>query len=441
MNRTIGMTAPVLVGDLHLDRPLPDLNGSGRFESARLLVWLHDLPIGEVAFELRQPLMAADLPATIWPLIRERVLSHCADDGLPPPGGLLQDGLSKPSRPPCADRLSAPADSPHVSVVIATRHRTESLLRCLDSVTRLDYPSFEVIVVDSAPSDDQTEVALASREPWPFPLHYVRVARPGVAIAHNAALAKATGDILAITDDDVEVDPHWLSVLARTFVDFDATCVNGLILPAELETGAQLLIERSGGFARGFARRVFELDKPESDPLFPFTAGRFGSGANMAFRTDWLRSHRGFDAATGTGSPARGGHDILAFLTVITDGHILIYDPAAVVRHWHRREYEGMRRQAFNYGMGLGAYVAAALAAKPEMLPRMIRRSLAAARYFVSPRSAKNENREQGFPRELIWLERIGLLLGPPAYVLSRLRLAASRRAGLSTTVARPTDA
>lgn len=438
----IGLTPPLLVGDLHLDKPLPDLNGAGRFAGARLLVWLHDVPIGEVVFELRQQsLTAGELAAKVWPLIRDQVVSHCADDGIPPPGRLDQDGLSTPSRPPCADRLRAPADGPYATVVIATRHRAESLLRCLDSVMRLDYPSFEVIVVDSAPSDDQTEAALAKCEPWPFPLQYVRVSRPGVAIAHNAALDKAAGDILAIVDDDVEVNPHWLSVLIRAFVDFDAACVNGLILPAELETTAQLLVERSGGFGRGFTRRVFALDRPEPDPLFPFTAGRFGSGANMAFRTDWLRSHGGFDPATGTGSPARGGHDLLAFLTVITDGRTLVYEPAAVVRHWHRRAYEGMRRQAFNYGVGLGAYVAASVAAKPGLLPWIIRQTVPAARYFLSPRSVKNENREQGFPRALIWLERIGLLLGPAAYALSRLRLAAAQRTERSAIVVGSGDA
>ncbi|MGB6454241.1 MAG: glycosyltransferase family 2 protein [Streptosporangiaceae bacterium] len=432
------LTPPVLVGDLRIDEPLPDLNRSGRFESARLLIWLHDLPIGEAAFELRRrPLTAEEVAATVWPKIRDMVCGHCEDDGLPAPDILAQEGLDKPSRPPCARRLTAPEDGPHVTVAIATRHRTEGLLRCLDSVTRLDYPSFEVVIVDSAPTDDRTEAALAKSKPWPFPLRYVRVSRPGVAIAHNAALDNATGDILAITDDDVEVDRHWLSVLVRAFVDFDAACVNGLILPAELETVAQLLIERSGGFARGFTPHVYELDKPEPDPLFPFTAGRFGSGANMAFRTDWLRSQSGFDPATGTGSPARGGHDILAYLKVITGGRTLVYEPAAVVRHWHRREYEGMRRQAFNYGVGLGAYVAAAVAAKPTLLPRMIARTVPAARYFLSPRSAKNENREEGFPREIIWLERIGLLLGPAAYASSRLRLAAHQRAERSTTAAR----
>lgn len=438
----VRLTAPVLVGDLHIDKPLPELNASGHYQGARLLVWLHDLPIGEVMFELRQePLTAGDLATNVWPLMREEIASHYAADGLPAPTGLGPDGLRTNSEPPCADRRRVPSDGPFVTVAIATRNRTEGLLRTLDAVARLDYRSFEVVVADSAPSDELTKAALANSDRWPFPLHYVRVQRPGLAVAHNAALDQATGEIVAFIDDDVEVDRHWLAALVRAFTDFGATCVTGLILPAELETAAQLLVERSGGFARGYARRIYELRKPEPDPLFPFTAGRFGSGANMAFRRDWLKSHEGFDPATGIGSPARGGDDLLAFLTVLTDGQALVYEPTAVVRHWHRREYEGMRRQAFNYGIGFGAYVTAAVAAKPKRLPTMVRRFVPGVRYFLNPRSAKNVNRETGFPRELIWLERIGVLLGPAAYARSRWLSAATQREERTRVVARSSDA
>ena len=45
---------------------------------------------------------------------------------------------------------------------------------------------------------------------------------------------------------------------------------------------------------------------PSADPLFPFTAGRLGSGANMSFDRDILRKLGGFDPAIGTGTVARG---------------------------------------------------------------------------------------------------------------------------------------
>ena len=102
-------------------------------------------------------------------------------------------------------------DEPRITVVIATRDRTDSLLRCLASVSRLNYRAFDVVVVDSAPASDLTARTLAGRQDWPFSLRYLRAARPGLALAHNEALRAVTGEIVAFTDDDVEVDGEWLS--------------------------------------------------------------------------------------------------------------------------------------------------------------------------------------------------------------------------------------
>ena len=413
--------APVLVGDLCLEARLPDLNTEGRYRAARLLTWLHGRPIGEVFVPLEQGRVPADrLAALVWPLVAEHVAAHCTDDGVPVPDHLPADGFVRAEQPRCAG-LGRDADVT-ITVVIATRDRTESLLRCLTALAKSSFSAFDVVVVDSAPRSDSTERALAEHPGWPFPLRYVYESRPGLALAHNAALPAVTGEVVAITDDDVEVDRDWLRTLAEAFCETSATCVTGLILPAELETRAQLLVEESGGFGRGFTRRVFVRDMPEAGPLFPFTAGRFGSGANMAFRAEWLVAGGGFDPATGAGSPAWGGDDLTAFLRVIVDGGTLVYEPRAVVRHWHRREYEGMRRQAFRYGMGLGAYLAASVWDRPALLEAMTRRAVPAARHLLSPGSAKNIGRSTGYPRELVWRERAGMLAGPFAYMVSRWR-------------------
>lgn len=417
-----GLATPILVGDLHLDAPLPQLDPAGRYRAARLLTRLHGRPIGEVMLPLGQrPLPAAELAEKVWPLIGDQAGKHCADDGIPPPAGLPAAGLPPAAHPACASSWQ-PAAAPPVTVMIATRDRADSLLRCLASLAALDYPSFDVVVTDSAPRTAATAEVLSSSSSWPFPLRYVRTERPGLAHAHNMGLPEVTGGIVAFTDDDVQVDPGWLSAIAAAFGDPAVTCVTGLILPAELETEAQLLVEQAGGYARGFTRRAYTAGMPGGGPLFPFTAGRFGSGANMAFRTSWLTAHGGFDPATGAGTPARGGDDLTAFLHVITAGGTLVYEPAAILRHWHRRDYDGMRRQAYGYGVGLGAYLAASVRARPALLGPMLRRTIPAARHLLSDRSAKNAGREASFPRELIWRERAGLLAGPLAYAVSRRR-------------------
>ena len=416
---------PILTGDLYLDRPLPDLDFGGHYRHARLLVWLYGRPIGQIQLPLGpRPFPADRLAKHVWARLGDVIADRCAETGTTRPGHLPVESL--PPR-----QGSRVRDEPAITVVVATRDRTESLLRCLASLRRVAYSAFDVVVVDSAPRDDDTAEALAART-WPFPLRYLRAIRPGLALAHNTALSSVTGEIVAFTDDDVEVHPDWLGAIAGAFRNFDATCVTGLILPAELETEAQCLVEQAGGFARGFDRRAFIRDMRGAGPLFPFAAGRFGSGANMAFRTAWLAARGGFDPATGAGSPARGGDDLTAFLQVIIGGGTLVYEPAAVVRHWHRRDYEAMRRQSLGYGMGLGAYLAASLAARPALLGAMLRRTVPAVRHLVDPASAKNARREPGFPRELVWRERAGLLAGPLAYALSRWRCRDLRDGDLS---------
>jgi GT2 family glycosyltransferase len=425
-----GLIPPVLVGDIHLDKPLPKRTGGSRYRGARLLIRLHGVPLGEAVLPLGpQPLRAGELAELIWSQLADQVAKHCADDGIPPPARLPTRGLARPDGLHCAAAPHLPSPPPAITVVIATHDRPASLLRCLRSVARLGYPAFDVVVVDSAPGSDQTAAALAGAS-WPFRLRYVREPRPGLALAHNAALPAVTGEIVAITDDDVEVDPGWLTALAAGFADPATVCVTGLILPAELETRPQLLVEQAGGFARGFVPRVFSLASPAPDALFPFAAGRFGSGANMAFRTRWLVGRGGFDAATGAGTPAKGGDDLIAFLAVIAGGGKLAYAPAAVVRHWHRPGYGGMRRQAFGYGVGFGSYVAASVWARPALLGAMLSRLGPALRHLGSPASEKNAGREAGFPRELVWRERAGMLAGPFAYAVSRWRHAGRRWPG-----------
>src|SRR5438270_12782283 len=106
----------------------------------------------------------------------------------------------------------------------------------------------------------------------------------------------ARGEIVAFTDDDVVVDRYWLAELVRGFsMAADVVCVTGLVMPLELETQAQLWFEEFGDSTQRFTLRIFDLQEHHPNtPLYPY-AGSFGSAANMAFRTAFLRSVGGFD--------------------------------------------------------------------------------------------------------------------------------------------------
>ncbi|MFD5812816.1 glycosyltransferase [Streptomyces sp. NPDC127038] len=411
--RSPGVRPPVPVVDIDLARPgefrLPGDRGPARpRNSARALVRLHGHPLGMVSAG-----NASD-PEGLW-----RALADTARLEL---GGRLagQRPAKATGAPDGAVRHPTLQQAPVISVIVATRDRPEQLRHCLHSLLRSTYPTFEIIVVDNAPADRTTEVLVRSE--FTGRVHYVHEPVAGLARAHNRGLGRARGSIVAFTDDDTLVDPGWLSALAGTFaLDPRIGCVTGLILPAELETRAQTALERQGGFAKGYEPRSWSLSDPPADPLFPFTAGRFGSGANMAFRTTALRALGGFDPATGAGTPGRGGDDLLAFFEILTAGHTLAYQPGAIVWHCHHRTMDAVAAQAFGYGAGLGAYLAGALLRNPRRLPALLRRLPGGVRYAMTRSRARGADPEAGWSRRLALLEVRGMLYGPCGYLRGRL--------------------
>ncbi|TQL20882.1 glycosyltransferase family 2 protein [Streptomyces sp. SLBN-134] len=322
------------------------------------------------------------------------------------------------------------APPPYTSVVVATRERAGQLARALDSLLAQDHPRFEVVVVDNAPVTGGTR-ELVERK-YGERVRYVCEPVPGLAVAHNRGLALARGGVVAFTDDDVVADPRWLGELTAPFAaDPRLGCATGLILPARLRTPAQVLLESHGGFAKGFTPTTYDPgDPPRDEPLFPFTAGRFGSGANMAFRTDVLRAVGGFDPATGAGTAARGGDDLYGFVRVLAQGHRLRYTPYALVWHHHRETWSDLETQAYGYGAGLTAYLTAILVNRPALLPAFLARlprGLARARALTEARDTDgggapgaHDTRTHPWPRRLSRLQRRGMLYGPLGYLRAR---------------------
>ncbi|MFJ8042067.1 glycosyltransferase family 2 protein [Kitasatospora sp. NPDC096147] len=354
-------------------------------------------------------------PAPDWPAPR-RAPSTSATSGGPP---RRVGGPRMPAGPP-----------PRLSVVIATHDRPELLRQCLDSLLRADGPPYEVLVVDNAPSGDDAHALIRAR--YAGRVRYLREPVAGLARAHNLGLAAARGELTAFTDDDTLVDRHWPAVLTEAF-DSDPRigCVTGLILPTELATPAQAALHRQGGYQKGFSERRYALDLPSGDPLFPFTAGQFGSGANMAFRTGLLRALGGFDPATGAGTPAHGGDDLLAFFRIVSSGLVLDYRPDAIVWHRHRRTADALAAQLYGYGAGLGAYLAAAVSADPRLLPVLLRRLPGGLRRALG-QAGHRTTADGARSTRLALLELSGMLYGPLGYLRSQhqteRRLAADRR-------------
>jgi GT2 family glycosyltransferase len=204
--------------------------------------------------------------------------------------------------PPAAPEPSRRGDE--IAVVVATRDRTEQLARCLQSLRALDPAPAQIVVVDNCPRGHETADLLTRLRRDDARFEYVREDRPGLARAHNRALETVRTPYVAFTDDDVVVDRAWLGRLRAGFGrDPAVACVTGMIRPLAIETPAQAWMEHYAGFAKGTEPRLFDATRAASEPLFPYAAGSFGSGANMAFRTDVLRAITARPRGAATTSP------------------------------------------------------------------------------------------------------------------------------------------
>jgi GT2 family glycosyltransferase len=351
----------VLVTDVELTAAPREPRDARGYTAVRALIRLRGIPIGEVNLPLAGviddgAIRSAAIDRLSWPILRQLVRTAIGRAG---------------DRPRTAEALfdvrPGPTDqaTPTVTVAICTRDRAGDLARCLDAVQALDPPPDQVVVVDNAPSSNDTRLLVIQRRG----VRYVREPRPGLDWARNRAICESTSDIVAFTDDDVVVDPLWVGALKRTFADFpEAMAVTGLVLPYELETAAQLQFEEYGGFGRGFERRVFRVDQAHGERAVAEHGGtgKFGTGANMAFRKSVFAEIGHFDPALDVGTVTNGGGDLDMFFRVLRGGHTLVYEPAALVRHRHRRDRRQLVRQIENNGIGFYSYLVRNALAQPE---------------------------------------------------------------------------
>jgi GT2 family glycosyltransferase len=429
--------SPIHVLDLDLSRAIPDLTAQDgpngpRYRRARILARLHDQPIGVVDVAIAQSGMPAKMLADIlWAQLAQDISRHLQADDCPAPSHLATSGLECAETPRCQRELETFLHrAPFASVVIATHNRTSSLAATISSLLEMDYPKFEIIVVDNAPSTPETANFIRQVYGDSDLIRYVREDYPGLSVAHNRGLHEVRAPFVAFTDDDVLVDRYWLANLMKGFNTIGrVACVTGMIFPFELETEAQAWIEQYGGFSKGFQPRVFDLEEHRvPHPLYPFAAGWFGSGASMAFNTWTLLELGGFDPATGAGTLAQGGDDLSAFYQVVSSGYRLVYEPKAILFHRHRREYLGLQRQAYGYGVGLTAFLMKTVVENPIRSLAFAGRIPAGLAYLFGSKSKKNAKKQGDYPKELNRLELKGMLYGPIAYLRSRRR---AQKAGL----------
>ena len=429
------MHAPIKVMDVELSRPIETLTGLEAYPRVKLLVRLHGTPIGYIILLTENGTCPRGMIVNaVFDQHGSTIVRHVARQGLmnPVPGeGLSLHALLNLTGP----QLSLPHAPPLVTVAVCTRDRTDNLALCLDSLTRLNYLRLDVLVIDNAPSTESTCALMVDRFPQ---FRYVCESRPGLDWARNRAIAESAGEIIAFADDDVIVDIEWVAALARAFTEDESImAVTGLVVPFELETDAQILFEDYGGFGKGFERTWFQTDRrvDRNIAMMHGWAGKFGTGANMAFRLKLFEQIGPFDPALDVGTVTNGGGDIEMFFRVLKEGHTLLYEPAAIVRHRHRRDYASLRRQIVNNGIGFTSYMVRSSLHHPKERLAFLRLAWIWLRTWHWHRVIASFRGKNFFPRDLILGEFRGGFIGLPRYFQARRTAAQLRQMGKTSSV------
>ena len=357
--------APCRILHIEMEHGFTDVAIEAGSASVLLVFWWRGIPLGchvLTAGELPMPRsavanIAAGVVATAvgsqvlergfsapWPVRRRRLRQE------PPPDLEALRALSAPLERVAAARAGrdrAPQLA-RASLIICTRGRPEALLRCLASLLACPNGLDEVIVVDNDPDASDLQQHLEQ-----FPgVRYVRERRPGLSHARNAGIRVATGDIILFTDDDVVVHPDWPARMIQCFDDPAVMAATGLVLPAELESEAQIAFEWDlGGFGQGFRpirydAAFFAAGRDRGVPVW-----RIGCGASMAFRRSAFAKVGLFDTRLGAGASGCS-EDSELWYRLLAAGYVCRYEPSAVVYHYHRADWPGLRRQAHDYMRG-----------------------------------------------------------------------------------------
>ncbi len=233
-------------------------------------------------------------------------------------------------RPVCADlqRVEAEENPPslRISVIVCTFNGTATLRACLESLVRLRYPDFEVLVIDDGSTLDVASIANN------FPqVRYVRQGHAGLSVARNLGASLATGEILAYTDDDCLADEDWLTYLAAGFNDPQWVAAGGPNIPPQPRNRTEAVVAAAPG-----APAHVLLTDCEAEHL---------PGCNLAIRKAALEAIGGFRAHYRV-----AGDDVDICWRLREAGGKLRFMPGAMV--WHHRRYtvRAYLRQQRGYG-------------------------------------------------------------------------------------------
>ena len=226
---------------------------------------------------------------------------------------------------PMTSHVKLPAH-PKASVVVCSYNGAKTLDRCLTSLKDLNYPDYEVVLVDDGSTDDTQEIA--SRHPWVKNIHQEN---KGLSVARNVGAAVSAGEVIVYTDSDCMADPDWLYYLIGTLLSGDYAGVGGPNISPPAENWVQACVAAAPG--------------GPSHVLLTDVVAEHIPGCNMAFHRWAFDQVGGFDPEY-----RKAGDDVDFCWRLQQSGGVIAFSPAAIVWHYRRFTLKAFRKQQEGYG-------------------------------------------------------------------------------------------
>jgi cellulose synthase/poly-beta-1,6-N-acetylglucosamine synthase-like glycosyltransferase len=220
---------------------------------------------------------------------------------------------------------------PGISIIVPVYNGEAFIAKCIKSLLDLDYPveKKEILIIDNNSKDKTAEIV---RE---FPVKYIMEKKQGACNARNTGIKNAGFPLVAFTDIDCVVDKLWLRHLVKYFEEEKTGGVGGHLEPIPPKT----VIEEYVIFRDILSQEKAMQDEAISPP--------FLITANAMYRKNILEEIGGFDETFTV-----NGEDADLSWRVKWKGYNILFEPKAIVHHYHRSTLRGLLKQIRSYGAG-----------------------------------------------------------------------------------------
>lgn len=238
-----------------------------------------------------------------------------------------------------------------LTVIICTWNRAKSLAVVLTSLETSVVPEgleWEVLVVDNNSKDDTRAVCESFIAKNPRRFRYLFHGTQGKTNALNAGIREARSEYLALTDDDLTVDPRWVAGIYDAFQKYACAAVGGKIVPV-WNCKKPTWIAFDGPYRHPAYGGIVNFDKGDSPVKLTATA----IGANMGLRKSIFEKYGPYRADLNRINDLLGGEDTEYCRRIMRAGECLMYAPNAIVYHpveEQRTTRKYFRSMAFHYG-------------------------------------------------------------------------------------------